>query len=73
MCNHTMFYRHWNTATRGLWMFDQDVAGEYFSIKTFSFLIVRKSGMCIYVMLFMSILNNLVRKLSHFYLYENQV
>mmetsp|Transcript_29725 Transcript_29725/g.28436 ORF Transcript_29725/g.28436 Transcript_29725/m.28436 type:complete len:866 (-) Transcript_29725:73-2670(-) len=36
--------KHWNTASRGLWFFEGDVAGEYFDIKTFAFLIVRKSG-----------------------------
>ena len=36
--------RNWSSAARGLWLYNGDVAGEYFSISAFSFLIVRKSG-----------------------------
>ena len=42
---HThIILRNWSSAARGLWLYNGDVAGEYFSISAFSFLIVRKSG-----------------------------
>ena len=36
--------RRWTTASRSLWKFGSDVAGEYFRLSDLSFLIVRNSG-----------------------------
>ena len=33
-----------SSAQRGNWYFNGDIAGEYYSLETFAFLIVRKSG-----------------------------
>lgn len=50
LCNHPIVYsycigRAWNEAARSLWVVDDDVAGEYFTMDgVFSFLIVRNSG-----------------------------
>jgi len=44
---NTWLGRQWSEAKRGLWKFNGDVSGEYFSIgdnEEFAFLIVRKSG-----------------------------
>jgi len=41
---HSWNSKRWNSASRSLWKFNNDVAGEHFSLYNLSFLIVRNSG-----------------------------
>lgn len=41
---HSWNEMRWNSASRSLWKYNNDVAGEHFSLDNLSFLIVRNSG-----------------------------
>ncbi len=41
---HSWNQKRWNSASRGLWKYKNDVAGEHFNLDSLSFLIVRNSG-----------------------------